>query len=221
VVIWTRKVSLHVLAFELGHRGDQWSQHSPQSRRDSNWARCLCACETLSIHRPSTWGEEWLINCFLVVKEIPLGTGHLRSRSFAQEKILHYIFFFYPPPPFWWRFVERSLSYRGCCRPIDYKKERKRENVFCWVKFYMEIVQMDMSEIGFVVLNWNDRLRMKADTGTEVWNSTSTPAKRMHLKFRGAYVIVSNGEIMFIDIKHTLRTLYTCGNITVSYNYWI
>ena len=95
VVIWTRTFRLHVLAFELGHGGDQWSQHSPQSRRDSNWIRCLCACETLSIHRPSTWGEEWLINCFLAVKEIHIGTDHFGSRSFAQEKILHYLFFFF------------------------------------------------------------------------------------------------------------------------------
>jgi hypothetical protein len=50
----------------------------------------------------------------------------------------------------------------------------------------MEIVQMDMSEMGFVVLNWDDRVRMKADTRADVWNSTSTPAKRIILKFRGA-----------------------------------
>ena len=97
VVIWTRTVSCHALAFELGHGGDQWSQHSPQSRRDSNWVHCLCACETLSIHRPSRWDEEWLINCFLVVKEIHPGTGHLRSRSFVQEKntSLHFPFLFF------------------------------------------------------------------------------------------------------------------------------
>jgi len=125
VVIWTRTVSCHVLAFELGNGGDQWSQHSLQSRRDSNWVRCLCACETLSIHRPSRCGEEWLINCFLAPKEIRPGTGHLRSRSFAREKILHYIFFFLFV--FLWRFVKRSLSHRGCCRPIEYQKKRERE----------------------------------------------------------------------------------------------
>jgi hypothetical protein len=69
----------------------------------------------------------------------------------------------------------------------------------------MEIVQMDMSEIGFVVLNWNDRLRVKAGSGAEVWNSTGTPAKRMVLKFREAYVIVISGEITFIKIIHTLK----------------
>jgi len=71
----------------------------------------------------------------------------------------------------------------------------------------MEIVQMDMSEIEFIALNWNDRLRMKADTGTEVWNSNSTPAKRMILKFMGAYVIVSNGEIMCIKITYLKERL--------------
>ena len=79
VVTWTLTVSCHVLAFELGHGGDQWSQHSPQSTRDSKWVRCLCACETSSIHRPSRWGEEGLIKCFLAVKEIHPGTDHLRN----------------------------------------------------------------------------------------------------------------------------------------------
>jgi hypothetical protein len=87
VVIWTRTVSCHALAFEWGHGGDQWSQHSPQSRRDSNWVCCLCACETFSIHCPSRWGEEGLMNCYVAVKEISHpGTVHLRSRSFVQKK---------------------------------------------------------------------------------------------------------------------------------------
>jgi hypothetical protein len=184
----------------VGAQGHQRIQHSPQSRRVSNLVHFMCACET-PIHRPSRWGEEWLINCFLAVKEIHPGTGHLRSRSFGQGKILHCIFFFYSF--FCGDLSKEVLSYRDCCRPIVYKKERKKENVFCWIKFCTEIIQMHMSEIGFVVLNWNDRLRMKVDTGTEVWNSTNTPAKRWNLV--GGYVIVSNGEIMCIKIKHALK----------------
>jgi hypothetical protein len=93
VVIWTLTVSCHVLAFELGHGGDQWGQHSPQSRRDSNWVRFLCACETLSIHRPSRRGEEGLLNCSLAVKEISRpGTLAEQIICARENSSLHFLF---------------------------------------------------------------------------------------------------------------------------------